>query len=63
MLVTALVGVALAPKPESWGIPDLFAAFVVLTLALVAVYMPINPVADEQTAPIMNATVLAKPRP
>ena len=43
--------------------PVLFAAFVVLTLAFVAVYIPINPVADEQTAPMMNDIVLATPSP
>jgi len=42
---------------------SLFAAFVVLTLAFVAVYIPINPVADEQTAPMMNDIVLATPSP
>mgnify|MGYP007000153551 CR=1 len=44
-------------------IPNLFAEFVVLTFALVDVYMPINPVADEQSAPITNANVLSAPSP
>jgi len=43
--------------------PNLFAEFVVLTFALVDVYMPINPVADEQRAPITNARVLCGPSP
>jgi hypothetical protein len=43
--------------------PNLLAAFVVLTFALVEVYIPIKPVADEQRAPIINANVLSGPRP
>ena len=34
-----------------------------LTFAFVEVYIPINPVTEEQSAPTMKAKVLPKPRP
>ena len=43
--------------------PNLFAEFVVLTLAFVDVYIPMKPVADEHRAPITNASVLSGPSP
>ncbi len=43
--------------------PEFCAAVAVLTLALVAVYMPMKPVIEELKAPTINATVLLSPSP
>ena len=43
--------------------PVFCAAVAVLTFAFVAVYIPINPVTEDVTAPTINATVLLKPNP